>query len=422
MPLRFDTVQIHAGQEKPDPATGARAVPIYLTSSYVFGSAAEAQARFAGTSPGYQYGRMHNPTVEAFAERVRALEGGAAAVALSSGQAATTATLLAVARPGANLVVSRELFGGTFSVARKLLEPWGCRVTPVAPEADEIAAAIDTDTVGVWLESIANPSGTVPDLTGIARVTKAARVPLLVDNTFGAGGFLCRPLEQGADVVVHSATKWIGGHGTFLGGVVVDGGSFEWDAARFPAFHAVDGRGRSAVSQGGPAALAARVHDLGLFTMGMSLSPQDAFLGLQGLETLSLRVARQCETALELAHWLERQDVVCRVVYPGLEQHPSHEVATRVLSNGYGAVLCFETDSVDRAWAFLDNVKLASHLANIGDAKTVVINPWTTTHSSMSEAARRAAGVTPAMVRVSVGLEDLTDLEEDFAQALGSTS
>jgi O-acetylhomoserine/O-acetylserine sulfhydrylase len=414
----FETLQVHAGQERPDPATGARAVPIYLTSSFVFESAADARSRFAGTSPGYQYGRMHNPTVDAFAERVRALEGGAAAVAFSSGQAATTATLLAVTRPGTNLVVSNELFGGTFSVFRKLLEPWGCEVRAVAPEASAIAAAVESTTVGVWVESIANPSGTVPDLPEIAAVTRRSSVPLLVDNTFGAGGYLCRPLEHGADVVVHSATKWIGGHGTLVAGVVVDGGTFAWDEELFPAFHAVDGRGRSPVSLGGATALAARVHDLGLFTMGMTLSPHDAFLGLQGLETLSLRVSRECDSALRLARWLEEQEGVCRVVYPGLESHPSHAVAGRMLRNGYGAVLCFETDTIERALGFLDRVELASHLANIGDSKTVVINPWTTTHSGLSEEARRAAGVAPGLIRVSVGLEDPVDLERDFSQAL----
>jgi O-acetylhomoserine/O-acetylserine sulfhydrylase len=415
----FETLQVHAGQETPDPATGARAVPIYLTSSFVFDSADDARSRFAGTSPGYQYGRMHNPTVEAFAERVRALEGGAAAVALSSGQAATTATLLSVARPGSNLVVSRELFGGTFSVARKVLEPWGCEVRAVAPDAASISAAIDGSTVSVWLESIANPSGTVPDLPTVAAATRRARVPLIVDNTFGAGGYLCRPLEHGADAVVHSATKWIGGHGTLVAGVMVDGGTFAWDEERFPAFHALDGRGRSPVLLGGAAALAARVHDLGLFTMGMTLSPHDAFLALQGLETLSLRVARECASALELSRWLEGQEGIRRVVYPGLEHHPSHESAKLVLRNGYGAVLCFETDTLERALGFLDRVKLASHLANIGDSKTVVINPWTTTHSGMSEEARRAAGVTPGLIRVSVGIEDPNDLKRDFAQALG---
>ena len=414
----FDTLQVHAAQESADPATGARAVPIYLTSSFVFDSAAAARDRFAGTSPGYQYGRMHNPTVEAFANRVKALEGGEAAVALSSGQAATTATLLAITRPGAKLLLSREVFGGTFSVARKILQPWGCRVEPVEPTATAIEKAIDNDTIGVWVESIANPSGTVADIPAIAQATKQASVPLIVDNTFGAGGYLCRPLQQGANAVVHSATKWIGGHGTFIGGVVVDGGNFGWDEERFPAFHAKDGRGRSAVTSDPDAPLAARVYDLGLFTMGMTLSAHDAFLGLQGLETLSLRVARECQSALQLARWLETRPGVTRVVYPGLASHPSFEIAKRVLRNGFGAVLCFETDTVARAHAFLDRVRLASHLANIGDAKTVVINPWTTTHSSMSEDARRDAGVTPALIRVSVGVEDVEDLKADFAQAL----
>ncbi len=413
----FDTLQLHAGQT-PDPATGARAVPIYATSSYCFESAEHAEAVFAGRLKGNQYGRIHNPTVAAFAERIRALEGGVAALAFSSGQAAATAVLFALSRPGANFVASQELFGGTFAVARKLLEPWGCVFKEVTPTPEAVASAIDEDTVGVWLETIANPSGTVPDLSAVAQAAHRAGVPLVVDNTWGCGGYLCQPLKQGADIAIHSATKWIGGHGSFIAGAVVDGGSFDWASPRFPAFTKPDARGKSYLEKGGPAALAARVEDLGLSTMGMTLSPYAAFLGLQGLETLSLRVQRSCDSALELSKWLEAQPEVKRVVYPGLPSHPSFETARRVLRHGFGAVLSFEARSETLARAFLDTVRLASHLANIGDAKTVVIHPWTTTHAGLSERARRLAGVTPELVRVSVGLEHLPDLQRDFAQAL----
>lgn len=416
----FATRQLHAGQERADPTTGARAVPIYATSSYVFESADHAEALYAGTERGNQYGRMHNPTVQAFVDRLVALEGGVSGVALASGQAATTATLLALARPGANLVASREMFGGTFSVFRKLLEPWGCELRVVVPTAEAVAAACDANTVGVWVETIANPSGTVPDLPRLAEAAHAAGAPLLVDNTWGCGGYLCRPLALGADAVVHSATKWIGGHGTFVGGAVVVGDGFAWDEARFPAFHAPDARGRSAVDKAGGAALGLRVYELGLFTMGMTLSPHDAFLALQGLETLSLRVDRSCASALELARWLEPLPEVRRVLYPGLPSHPSFEVAERLLGPGRGAVLALELATEADARAFLDALELVSHLANIGDAKSVAIHPWSTTHAPLPEEARRAAGVTPELVRLSVGLEDLADLRADLAQALAA--
>ena len=416
----FDTLQLHAGQ-RPDRETGSRAVPIYQTSSYVFDSAEHAEELFAGRAKGNQYGRMHNPTVQVFADRIAALEGGAAAVALASGQAATTAVLLAIARPGAEVVVSSELFGGTFSVARKILEPWGCRVTAVAPEPDAVRAAIGRDTVGVWVETIANPSNTVPDIAALADVANAARVPFIVDNTWGCGGYLCRPLELGADAVIHSATKWIGGHGTLIAGAVVDGGTFDWPEDRFPLFHAQDSRGRTYLDKSPSAPLAARVYDLGLFTMGMTLAPHTAFLALQGLETLSLRVQRCCETSQSLAEWLEARPDVQRVLYAGLPSHASHEAARRTLRHGYGAVVAFELQSEAEARGFLDALQLVSHLANIGDAKTVAIHPWTTTHAGLAPDDRRRAGVTPELIRLSVGLESLRDLQEDLAQALAGS-
>jgi O-acetylhomoserine/O-acetylserine sulfhydrylase-like pyridoxal-dependent enzyme len=417
--LGFATRSLHAGTP-PDPTSGSRAQPIHATASYVFESAAHAAALFAGDATGNQYARMHNPTTDAFAERMRALEGGAAAVALASGQAASAATLLALARPGARVVLSQEAFGGTFSLFRKWLEPWGLRVTTVAPTVAAVAAALGDDVVAVWVETIANPSGTVPDLPGLAEAAHGAGAPLVVDNTWACGGYLCRPLEQGADVVVHSATKWIGGHGTFVGGVVVDGGRFTFDAARFPAFHAVDGRGRSWVERHGATALAARVHDLGLFTLGATLSPFSAFLALQGLETLELRVERSCATALTLARWLEGRPGVVGVRYVGLPSHPSHEIACRVLDHGFGSVLALDLADQDTAHRFLDALRLVSQLANIGDAKSVAVHPWTTTHASLGEAARRTAGVGPGTVRLSLGLESVEDLRADLEQALAA--
>jgi O-acetylhomoserine/O-acetylserine sulfhydrylase-like pyridoxal-dependent enzyme len=419
-PFAFETLQLHAGQEGLGGSSRAKAVPIYATSSYTFESAEYAAKLFAGELSGNQYGRMHNPTVQAFAERLVALEKGKAGVALASGQAATTATLLALASPGAHVVFSHELFGGTFSVASKLLEHWGCATSAVPPTPEAIYEAIRSETVAVWVETIANPSGTVPAIAAIAEVCRAREVPFVVDNTWGCGGYLCQPLVLGADVVVHSATKWIGGHGTFVGGAVIDAGRYNWANGKFPAFTKRDSRGRSYVERAGETALALRVHDLGLFTMGMTLSPFAAFLALQGLETLSLRVQRACESALALAGWLERHPAVRRVLYPGLKSHPSFEVAKCTLRHGFGAVLSFELANQEAAQRFLDRVSLASHLANIGDAKTVVIHPWSTTHAGLPEAARRLAGVTPELVRLSVGLESLEDLEADFARALAA--
>ncbi len=416
----FDTRQVHAGQ-RPEPGTGALTVPIYATAGYAFEDAAQAAAIFAGEEAGNQYGRIHNPTVQVFADRVAALEGGRGGLALSSGQAATTTALMTLARPGGSFVVSRELFGGTFGVARKVFEPFGVTFVPVAPTAEEVAAALGPDTVGVWVETIANPSGTVPNLSAIADVAHARGVPLLVDNTFGAGGYLCRPIEHGADVVVHSATKWINGHGSAVAGVIVDAGSFDWDNARFPAFSQPDSRGRTAIERGGATPFLARATDLGLATMGMTLSPHAAFLSLQGLETLSLRVQRQCQTTMALARWLEQHPAVDQGGYSGLSSHPSHTTARRVLQHGFfGAVLTFATRDAAAALRVLDSLRLVRLVANLGDVRTLAIHPWTTTHAGLPEDARRAAGVSPALIRLSVGLEDIEDLKRDLGQALAT--
>ncbi len=417
----FATRQLHAGQ-RPDPATGARAVPIYATSSYQFKSAEHAQAVFDGSAEGNRYARADNPTTQVLADRIANLEGRPPrfGVALSSGQAATTTIMLALASPGREWLVTDQLFGGTGSVTGKLLEPFGVRVRSVAPEADAVRDAAGPDTVGVWVETIANPSGHVPDLLALADAAHAAGAPLVVDNTWGCGGYLCRPLEQGADVVMHSATKWIGGHGVAIGGAIVDGGSFDWgrDPERFPGFARRNLRGRTVLEEAPDAPLAARAIDLGLMTMGMTMGPHTAFLMLQGLETLDLRVQRACDSALDLARRLQDVPGVDAVVYPGLPEHPSHPVAKRVLQNGYGSVLGLRFESEATARGTLDRLQLVSHLANIGDAKTVAIHPWTTTHSSLRETARLAAGVTPQLVRLSVGLEDPADLMHDLTRAI----
>lgn len=422
MRQEFETRQVHAGYRAVDPGSRARAVPIVATAGYAFEDYEHAASVFAGTRDGNQYGRMHNPTVRVLADRVTALEDGAAGLAVASGQAATALALLTVARPGAEVVMSREVFGGTLGVARKVLEPWGVTVRVVPPVADAVREAAGPETVAVWVETVANPSGTVADLPALAEAAHAAGAPLVVDNTFGCAGWLCRPIEQGADVVMHSATKWINGHGTALAGVLVDAGSFDWDAERFAGFRSRDGRGRTYLDKGARTAFHARAFDLGLVTMGMTLSPFSAFLALQGLETLSLRARRSCEAALALARWLEAAPGVRRVVYPGLPDHPSHDVALRVLRGGFGGVLCFELADEERARACLDALALVSRVANLGESRTLAIHPWTTTHASLGEEARREAGVTPGLIRVSLGLEAVEDIQADLARALEASA
>ena len=419
--LEFDTLQLHAGQEKPDIASGARATPIYATSSFVFDSAEHAADTFSGKVTGShqnQYGRMHNPTVQTFIARLIALEEGKAGVGLCSGQAATTTTLLALAYPGAHIIFSNQLFGGTFSVANKILIPWGCRFSIVEPSVAAIAEVIEEQTVAVWCETIANPSCSVPDITAIAKLCQEKQIPFVVDNTWGCAGYLCQPLTLGADIVVHSSTKWIGGHGTFIGGAIVEAGRFDWTLPKFSAFTAKDSRGRTYVSRAGERAFSLRAWDLGLFVMGMTPSSFDAFLALQGLETLSLRVQRSCDSALALAQWLEQHPKVKHVHYAGLLSNSCYQTAKKTLKNGFGAVLSFEAINRETAQNFLNKVKIASHLANIGDAKTVVICPWDTTHASLPEQARYTAGVTPELIRMSIGLEALNDLKLDIDQAL----
>ncbi len=418
----FATVQVHAGQERPDPASGARAVPIHPTTSYVFEDADHAEALFAGTATGNRYARMDNPTVATFEARLAALEGAAppATVAFASGQAATTTAMTTLASPGRTWVVSDRVFGGTASVVRDVLTPFGVGVRWVAPEPDAVAAALDDDVVGVWVETIANPSGDVPDLAALADLAHGAGAPLVVDNTWGAGGYLCRPLEHGADLVVHSATKWIGGHGVAMGGALLDGGRFDFsaDPARYPALHRADARGRSSVARAPDAPVAHAARRLGLAAMGMTLSPHAAFALLQGLETLDLRVGRASASALALAEAWRALDGVASIAYPGVPEHPSHEVARRVLRGGFGTVLTVRFESEALARATLDRLTLISHLANVGDAKTVAIHPWTTTHAGLAPDARRAAGVTPEDVRISIGIEAVADLDADLRAAL----
>jgi len=417
---RFATLAVHAGQQ-PDPATGARAVPIYQTTSYVFRDAEHAARLFALEEQGNIYTRMMNPTTAVFEERVAALEGGVGALATASGHAAITLAVCNLARCGEEIVSSQSLYGGTYSLFRYTLPKLGIRVRFVDPsDPGNFARAITPATRAVYVETIGNPRLDVPDLAGIAEVAHGAGVPLIVDNTF-ATPYLCRPLEHGADIVVHSATKFIGGHGTSMGGIIVDGGRFDWGNGRFPEFTEPDPsyHGLRYWSTYGKRAYIVKARLQLLRDFGACLSPFNSFLFLQGLETLPLRMQRHSENALTVAQYLRDHPAAAWVAYPGLPEHPSHPQAARYLENGYGAVVTFGIrGGVEAGRRFMEELRLFSLLANVGDAKSLVIHPASTTHQQLSPEDQLAAGVTPDLVRLSIGLEDVEDLLEDLEQAL----
>ncbi|MBO1288376.1 bifunctional o-acetylhomoserine/o-acetylserine sulfhydrylase [Streptomyces sampsonii] len=415
----FETRQIHAGAV-PDPATGARAVPIYQTTSFVFDDTRHAAGLFSLAEPGNIYTRIHNPTQDVLEQRVAALEGGVAAVALASGQAAETLALLTLAGAGDHLVSSTSLYGGTYNLLRHTLPRLGIEVTFVddPDDLDAWRAAIRPTTKAVFAESLGNPRGNVLDIRGVADVAHEAGVPLVVDNTVPTP-YLLRPAEHGADIVVHSATKFLGGNGTTLGGVVVDAGSFDFGAhpERFPDFTAPDPsyHGLRYWPDLGPGAFAVKLRVQLLRDLGPALSPHSAFLLLQGIETLSLRLERHTANALALAEWLQARDEVAVVHHPGLASSPWYEAGQRYLPRGAGAVVSFELrDGVEAGKRFVDAVSLFSHLANIGDVRSLIIHPASTTHSQLDEEQLAATGTAPGLVRLSVGLEHLDDLKADL--------
>jgi O-acetylhomoserine/O-acetylserine sulfhydrylase len=425
--LRFETLQVHAGQE-PAPGTNARAVPIYQTTSYTFDSAEHGANLFALKEFGNIYTRIMNPTTDVFEKRIAALEGGVAALATASGQAAQFVAIANIAQAGDNVVSTSLLYGGTYNQFKVTLPRLGIGVKLV--DGDDVAAlkkAIDGKTKALYVESIGNPAGNVPDFEALAQVAHENGIPLIVDNTFGAAGYLVRPIEFGADVVVESATKWIGGHGTSIGGVIVDSGKFDWSkSGKFPVFtdpspgyHGLvfnDVFGTKGPFGNIQFIIRARVE--GLRDLGPALSPFNAFLLLQGLETLSLRVQRHVDNALALAKWLKSHPQVSWVNYTGLEEHPYHQRARKYLKNGFGGVLTFGIQGgYEAGKRFINGVKLASHLANVGDAKTLVIHPASTTHQQLSADEQKSAGVTPDQIRVSAGIEHLDDIKEDFEEA-----
>jgi OAH/OAS sulfhydrylase len=424
---RFETLQIHAGQQ-PAPGTNARAVPIYQTTSFTFDDADHGARLFGLKEFGNIYTRIMNPTTDVFEQRVAALEGGVAALATSSGQAAQFLAIQTLAQAGDNIVSTSYLYGGTYNQFKVTLPRLGIDVRLVeGDEPEAFARAIDDKTKAIYVESIGNPRFNVPDFEALAKLAHDHGIPLVVDNTFGAAGYLVRPLDHGADIVVASATKWIGGHGTSIGGVIVDSGRFNWGNGKFPLFTepspGYHGLNFQEVfgPQGsfGNIAFIIRARVEGLRDIGPSLSPFNSFLFLQGLETLSLRVQRHVDNALDLARWLEQHPAVAWVSYPGLPSHPSHARARRYLQNGFGAVLTFGIEGgVEAGRLFINGVELASHLANVGDAKTLVIHPASTTHQQLSDAEQRASGVSPDLVRVSVGIEHIEDIKADFDVAL----
>ncbi|MBI3586627.1 MAG: O-acetylhomoserine aminocarboxypropyltransferase/cysteine synthase [Ignavibacteriales bacterium] len=426
---RFETLQLHAGQQ-PDPATNSRAVPIYQTTSYVFNDAEHAATLFALKDFGNIYTRIMNPTSAVFEERIAKLEGGVAALATSSGQAAQFLAITTIAQAGENIVSTSLLYGGTYNQFKVTLPRLGINVKFVdGDNPADFEKLIDEKTKALYVETIGNPRLNIPDFTALAGVAHKHGIPLIVDNTFGTGGYLCRPIEHGADIVVQSATKWIGGHGTSIGGVIVDSGKFNWSNGKFPIFtepspsyHGLNFW--EVFGTNGPFGniafiIRARVEQLR--DIGACQAPFNSFLLLQGLETLSLRVSRHCENALKLAQWLKQHPQVSWVWYPGLAEHPYHANAKKYLHNGFGGIVVFGVKGgLEAGKKFIDNLELASLLANVGDAKTLVIHPASTTHQQLSDKEQKESGVTPDMVRVSVGIEHIDDIIEDFDHAFNA--
>ncbi|WP_297894854.1 O-acetylhomoserine aminocarboxypropyltransferase/cysteine synthase family protein [uncultured Desulfovibrio sp.] len=420
---RFETLQVHAGQEQPDPATGARAVPIYQTTSFVFDDCAHAEARFNLSNAGNIYSRLTNPTQDAFEQRVAALEGGVAALATASGAAAVTYALQNLAEAGDHIVAEKTLYGGTYNLLAHTLKAWGIDTTFVDPdEPGAFEHAITPRTKAIFIETLGNPHSNIVDIEALADLAHKNGIPLVVDNTF-ATPWLLRPIEHGADVVVHSATKFIGGHGTTLGGVIVDGGKFDWEASgKFPrlcepepSYH-----GLSFTKAVGAAAYAVRARAILLRDLGATLSPFNAFILLQGLETLSLRVERHVSNALAVVEYLAKHPKVERVNHPCIASSPSHALYQRYFPKGGGSIFTFEVKGgAAEARAFIDRLQVFSLLANVADAKSLVIHPASTTHSQLTAAELAETGIRPNTVRLSIGIEHVDDIIEDIAQALG---
>lgn len=419
---QFETLQIHAGQERPDPATGARAVPIYQTASYVFDSCDHAAARFALSDAGNIYGRLTNPTQEVFETRMAALEGGAAALALSSGAAAVTYTLQNLAHAGEHIVAQKTIYGGSYNLLAHTFPDFGIGTTFVDPNnLEELEGAIKDNTRAVFVEAFGNPNSDIVDIEKVAEIAHAHKIPLVIDATF-ATPYLLRPIEHGADIVVHSATKFIGGHGTSLGGVLVDSGKFDWEASgKFPSLTEPNDsyHGVSFTKACGAAAFVTKVRATTLRDMGATISPFHAFLFLQGLETLSLRVERHVENALQVVKFLHGHPKVERVNHPSLPEHPNHALYETYYKKGGGSIFTVEIrGGAEEAKRFVDHLELFSLLANVADTKSLVIHPASTTHSQMNEQELAQAQIKPNTVRLSIGTEHIGDILYDLETAL----
>ena len=420
---KFETLQLHVGQEKADPVTDARAVPIYATTSYVFHNSQHAADRFGLRDAGNIYGRLTNSTQDVFEQRIAALEGGVAALAVASGAAAITYAIEALAQAGDHIVAQKTVYGGTFNLLEHTLVQFGIETTFVnAHDLKELEAAILPNTKAVYLETLGNPNSDIPDIDAIAEIAHKHGIPVVVDNTFGTP-YLIRPIEHGADIVVHSATKFIGGHGTTLGGVIVDSGKFDWKAsgkyapiaAPNPSYHGV-----SFVDAAGPAAFVTYIRAILLRDQGAAISPFAAFLLLQGTETLSLRLERHAENTKKVIEYLRNHPKVAKVNHPSLPNHPDHALYERYFPNGGGSIFTFEIKGgQEEAYRFIDNLEIFSLLANVADVKSLVIHPATTTHSQLSEEELADQGITPSTIRLSIGTEHIddiiADLEKGFA-------
>lgn len=421
---KFETLQLHVGQEQADSATGSRAVPIYQTTSYVFHNAAHAAARFGLTDAGNIYGRLTNSTQDVLEKRLAALEGGAAALATASGAAAITYTIQALAQAGEHIVAQKTIYGGSYNLLAHTLPQFGVTATFVdAHNLEELTAAIQTNTKAVYLETLGNPNSDIPDIDAIAEIAHAHGLPLVIDNTFGTP-YLIRPIEHGADIVVHSATKFIGGHGTTLGGIIVDSGNFDWKASGKyapiakpnPSYHGV-----SFVDAAGPAAFVTYIRAILLRDTGATLSPFNAFLLLQGVETLSLRLERHAENTKKVVEYLVNHPQVEKVNHPSLPDHPNHALYTKYFPNGGASIFTFEIKGgQEEAWRFMDNLKIFSLLANVADVKSLVIHPASTTHSQLSPEELLEQGIKPNTIRLSIGTEHIDDIIADLENGFAS--
>ncbi len=421
---RFETLQLHVGQEQADPATDARAVPIYQTASYVFHDSAHAAARFGLADAGNIYGRLTNSTQDVLEKRIAALEGGVAALALASGAAAVTYTIQALAQAGDHIVAQKTIYGGSYNLLAHTLPLFGITTTFVnAHDLGEVEAAIQENTKAVYLETLGNPNSDIPDIDAIAQIAHRHGIPLVIDNTFGTP-YLIRPIEHGADIVVHSATKFIGGHGTTLGGVIVDSGRFDWKeggkypqiAEANPSYHGI-----SFADAVGPAAFVTYIRAILLRDTGATLSPFNAFILLQGVETLSLRLERHAENTKKIVDYLKHHPKVERVNHPSLPEHPDHALYEKYFPNGGGSIFTFDIKGGQKeAHRFIDHLQIFSLLANVADVKSLVIHPATTTHSQLTQEELADQGIRPGTIRLSIGTEHIDDLIEDLEQAFGA--